>query len=153
MNEKNTMHTLFWSHLEDLRASENATRRALESLLDMTPAADMRATMNSWLGQNRDQVDRLRAILRARPEDLSTESLPPAESARWETYLGPGLQESGTVVAVQFLTRYKIAAYQAARHWAIMLGYLDIVTPLQQSLMEEHRQAEQLSAFQEGYRS
>lgn len=144
MAEKKSMYTLFWAHLEDLHASEDATRRAIECLIDEAPDSEMRTTMACWLDQNRGQIDRLRATLQARPDDF------PAEAP--ETYLGPGLQE-GAVVAVLFLTRYKIAAYQAARQWAIMLGYVDMVGPLQESLMEEHRQAEQLSAFQEGCRS
>lgn len=152
MTEKKSMYTLFWAHLEDLHASENATRSAIESLIDEAPDSEMRTTIACWLDQNQGQVDRLRATLQARPDDRPAEAPRPAPSEKWETYLGPGLQE-GAVVAVLFLSRYKIAAYQAARQWAIMLGYVDMVGPLQESLMEEHRQAEQLSALQEGYSS
>lgn len=147
--EDDSMHALFWSHLENLRSSEDATRRAIEDLIDRAPGANRRTAMAGWLARNREQVDRLKMILEARPDELSVSGESGSEA--WETYLGPSVHESGTVVGLLFLTRYKIAAYQAARQWAILLGYVDLVTPLQQSLNEEHRQAEELSAVQEGF--
>lgn len=147
-----SLHALFWSHLESLHSSVDVTLHAIEDLICQASDPAKRTTMSAWLMRNQEQVDRLMGMLQARAGQLpaNREAL---DSKVEEASFDPGLKEAGMVVAVMFLTRYQIAAYQAARQWAILLGYPDLVAPLQESLNEEHRQAEDLVAFQEGYRT
>jgi ferritin-like metal-binding protein YciE len=63
----------------------------------------------------------------------------------------PMVSDAGLITSAQRVEHYEIAAYGGARTFAQMLGMNDVAQMLQQTLDEEKRTDEKLTAIAEGW--
>ena len=118
---RRALRDLLRSHLEDLRATENAVTRSAEGVLGSAQDEGIRRGLEEYLEATAGQIDRLEEIASLVDDTidlrLEREWLDEEEDRRHS--------EIALVTGLRFAAEYKLAAYRTAQRWADLLGQPD----------------------------
>lgn len=148
-----TLDDLFYDMLRDIYYAE---RKILKALPKMARSAQSEALSAAFL-THRDEtevhIERLQSLFEALGRAARAKTCPAIDGIIEEAEeVMEGFKDSpaldaGLVAAAQAVEHYEIARYGTLRSWAAMMERDDLVALLQQSLDEEERTDEALSAL------
>jgi ferritin-like metal-binding protein YciE len=147
----NTLNDLFVHELKDLQSAEKQLIRALPKMIKAASNEELKAALESHLGETEEQADRLDQILAE--VDASSrgmkckamEGLIEEGKSLLEEDMDEEVRDAAIICAAQRVEHYEIAGYGCARTFASQLGYDQAARLLQQSLDEEKAADEKLT--------
>jgi len=138
-----TMQDLFVEQIEDLYDAEHQLVKALPKMAKAATSPDLRDAFESHLEQTKGHVERLEKVFATVKRKPKGQSCPAMQGLVDEgdeivtnTEKSP-LRDAGLIAAANRVEHYEIAAYGAARAFALPLGIEMAVDLLQATLDEE----------------
>lgn len=152
MAEK-TLDTLFHDTLKDIYYAE---RKILKSLPKMTKSAqtpELKAAFEKHADETEGQIERLQQVFeligkpaRGKTCDAILGILAEGEEIM-EDYKGTAALDAGLIAAAQAVEHYEITRYGTLKRWATVLGMTEAAALLDQTLQEESKTDESLTAL------
>jgi ferritin-like metal-binding protein YciE len=152
-----SLRDLYLMELRDLYDAEHRITEALPEMAEASNSAELKRAFEEHLAETRNHVNRLEEIFRmldvkpkrrkckgiqgiiAEGQDLMDEDAPPA------------VCDAALIASAQKVEHYEIAAYGTVRTHAMRLGKAEQEQLLQQTLEEEAKTDERLTALAESY--
>jgi Uncharacterized protein conserved in bacteria len=150
---ENSLQELYGEQLRDLYDAENQLIKALPKMAKAAQADALRKGFEQHLEQTKGHVDRLEQIFSAMGESPKGRKcagmkglVEEGEQVIKEQSDGAAL-DSGLIASAQRVEHYEIAGYGTVRTFAELLGDVEAVNFLQQTLDEEKETDEKLTAL------
>jgi ferritin-like metal-binding protein YciE len=152
---KNSLRQLYIDELKDLYSAETQIVKALPKLAKASSSAELRQAFEEHLRQTSQQVSRLEEIFDMLDEKstgkkcLGMEGLVKegAETMK-EEYAG-ALMDAALIGVAQRVEHYEIAGYGTVRAFSELMGEVDHVNLIEQTLQEEKQADEKLTRLAE----
>jgi ferritin-like metal-binding protein YciE len=150
-----TLRSLFIDELRDVHHAERQLLKALPKLAKAATSPDLRAALESHLGETEEHVSRLEQAF-----ELLGEPSKPKPCAGMQGIIeegsdlieeedkGPAL-DAGIIASAQRAEHYEMAAYGTLIAWAEALGETEVGKLLQETLDEEKAADETLTSLAE----
>jgi ferritin-like metal-binding protein YciE len=141
--------------VRDLYSAEKQLLKALPRMAKAAGSADLKAAFTSHLRETEGQVERLEKVcdeLNVKPAGKkckAMEGLIEEGKEVLEVEATPEARDAALIEAAQKVEHYEMAGYGSARTFAAILGEVKAAKLLQQTLDEEKRADEKLSALAE----
>jgi len=150
-----TLRSLFIDELRDAHHAERQLTKALPKLAKAATSPELRAALESHLGETEEQINRLERVF-----ELLEESGKPKPCAGMQGIVEEGSDlieqedkgaalDAGIIASAQRAEHYEMAAYGTLIAWAEALGEDDVVKLLQKTLDEEKAADKKLTALAE----
>jgi ferritin-like metal-binding protein YciE len=139
----NSLRDLFIEELRDLHDAETQLVKALPKMADAATDIQLKAALNTHLGQTKMHVNRLEEIFHQLDEKPTGETCRAMKGLIEESriFIDAGgddaVRDAGLIGAAQRVEHYEMAGYGTARALAQHLGENAAVNILQQTLDEE----------------
>ena len=149
------LDTLLVLQLRDLYSAETQLIEALPKMAEAAHAPELKQAFHSHLGETRRQKDRLEQAFRAmgqKPETETCEAMQGLVSEGQEIIDmdgDPDVKDAALIAAAQRVEHYEIAGYGCARAFARRKGRTQVAALLQETLDEEKKADELLTAIAE----
>jgi ferritin-like metal-binding protein YciE len=150
-----TMEELFLDEIRDLYDAEKQLTKALPKMAKSASSESLRETFENHLAETRNHVGRLEEIfsrLDQKPTGKKCAAMKGLIS-EGEDVAGdtddPAVRDAGIIAAAQKVEHYEISGYGSARTHARILGHLDAVSLLEQTLNEEKQADRKLNELAE----
>jgi ferritin-like metal-binding protein YciE len=138
-----SLRGLLIEQCQDLYSAENQIIDALPKMIEKAKSPQLKTALNSHLGETRNHVQRLDAIignLRAKADEKDCKGmeglLEEGEKALTDAK-DDDVRDAAIIASAQRVEHYEIASYGTARTFAQELGMNDVAQQLQQTLDEE----------------
>ncbi len=147
----NSVHSLLVDLLHDLYGAEQMLRAALSRMTDSAIGADVRSLFIAQRGETRRHLDRLDAVFsllgtkpaardcRAMRELLAEQALVIVNDESTEA-----VRDIALLAVARRAAHHLLASYGCARSFADLLGELEVIALLRQSLEEESAMSQRL---------
>ena len=152
MAEK-TLQTLFHDTLRDIYYAERKILKSLPKMARAAQSPDLRAAFEKHREETEGQIERLQQVFeiigkppRGKTCDAIEGILAEGDEIA-EDYKGAAALDAGLLAAAQAVEHYEITRYGTLKRWAEVLGLKDAVRLLDQTLQEESRTDEDLTAI------
>jgi len=151
-----TLKDLFVDQLQDAYSAETQLTKALPKMAKAAKSADLRAGFEQHLTETKNQLSRLDRVFEQVGAKSGSNTCEAMEGlvAEGEEVLGLGLdadvQDAGLIAAAQKVEHYEIALYGTLCTFAKQLGHTDAAGLLHETLEEEKRTDEKLTALAKG---
>jgi ferritin-like metal-binding protein YciE len=150
-----TMEDLFLDEIRDLYDAEKQLTKALPKMAKAASSGDLREAFENHLTETQNQVRRLEEIFAqldkratgkkcAAMKGLITEG----DEVAGDTE-DTSVRDAGLIAAAQKVEHYEISGYGSARTHARMLGFVEAVSLLEQTLNEEKQADRKLNELAE----
>jgi ferritin-like metal-binding protein YciE len=152
-----SLQDLFIHELRDIYSAENQLTKALPKMAKAASTEELRNAFEMHLEETQNQIERLNQIFETLgvssrgPKCKGMEGLIEEGNEMMKEKAEPMVSDAGLITSAQRVEHYEIAAYGGARTFAQMLGMNDVAQMLQQTLDEEKRTDEKLTAIAEGW--
>lgn len=146
----------FVNQLQDVLWAEKKLVKTIEKLRDSATTIRLKESFNDHLKETRHHVERLNDIFRLldeKPEEKKCKAMAgivdEGEDIISETDKGTAQRDVGLIFAAQKAEHYEIATYGGLATLAHTLGYTQIATILEKTLLEEKQADEMLTYIAE----
>jgi ferritin-like metal-binding protein YciE len=154
-SNETTLRSLFIDELRDVHHAERQLVKALPKLAKAATSPELRAAIESHLGETEEQVNRLEQAF-----ELLEESGKPKPCAGMQGIVEEGSDlieeedkgaalDAGIIASAQRAEHYEMAAYGTLISWAKALGEDEVAKLLQKTLDEEKAADKKLTALAE----
>ena len=150
-----TMDDLFVHTLRDIYYAENQITKALPKMISKTQNAELKRSFETHLTETQGQIRRLEEVFRMHghePKGVTCEAIDgiisEAESVM-SNVADQEVLEAAMLASAQAVEHYEITRYGTLAAWAKQLGRNDCASLLHQTLEEERRTDEKLTALAE----
>jgi ferritin-like metal-binding protein YciE len=150
-----TMDDLFVHTLQDLYYTEKSIVDALPDMISKATSPQLRAALESHLGETRNHVRRLEQVFQMIGAQPSTASCPAIDGIIKEANAIAGdvadtnVLDAALIAAAQTVEHYEMTRYGTLIAWAKTLGRSDCAQVLQQTLAEEKAADDKLTSIAE----
>jgi ferritin-like metal-binding protein YciE len=143
MSKLKSLRDLYIEQLQDLHSAELQLTKALPTLAKAATDSTLRAAFEQHLEQTKIHVERLEGIcqkLDISPKGHTCKAMKGLieegqEAAKHDA--APAVRDAGLIAAAQRVEHYEIAGYGCVRTYAEILGDMQSMEVLQQTLNEE----------------
>jgi ferritin-like metal-binding protein YciE len=152
MAEK-TLDNLFYDTLKDIYYAERKILKSLPRMARGAQSPDLKAAFEKHRDETEGQIERLQQVFeiigkRAMGKTCDAiEGILAEGDEILEEYEGADALDAGLIAAAQAVEHYEITRYGTLKRWAALLGYDDAVRLLDETLQEESRTDEDLTAL------
>jgi ferritin-like metal-binding protein YciE len=141
------LRKLYVDQIQHLHSAETQIVEALAATIETTSNPELKGVLQTHLQETREQVSRLQSILDA------TDKPEPKRSKAMAALIAEGndliadaknerVRDAGIITAYRRIEHYEIAAYEALRDFAKIIGETDQAA-LHQCTLEEERKADE----------
>jgi ferritin-like metal-binding protein YciE len=154
MAEK-TLHDLFHDTLKDIYYAEKKILGALPKMAKAAESDELKAAFEKHRTETEGQIERLQEVFSIIEEKPQGKTCPGINGILEEgaevmkEFKGSVALDAALIAAAQAVEHYEITRYGALTTWAETLGLEDAVTLLKETLGEEEKTDEDLSALAE----
>jgi ferritin-like metal-binding protein YciE len=151
----NSLQELYIEQLQDLFSAEQQIIKALPKMVQSAQSEELRDALNEHLEVTKKQADRVEKICEELGEDAKGEKCKGMEgvlkegSDLVEDISNKEVRDAAIIAAAQRVEHYEMAGYGTARTYAILLGYDEAASALEQTLEEDKEADETLSGLAE----
>jgi len=148
-----TLDDLFHETLKDIYYAERQIVKALPKMARGAQDPKLKAAFEKHRDETEGQIDRLKQvfeIIGKRPQGKTCPAIDGIIEEGEEIldeFKGTPALDAGLLAAAQAVEHYEISRYGTLRAWAQQLGHRDAVTLLEQTLAEESKTDEALTAI------
>ena len=152
MAEK-TLDNLFYDTLKDIYYAERKILKALPKMARGAQSPDLKAAFEKHRDETEGQIERLQqvfVIIGKRAQGKTCDAIEGilAEGEEiLEEYKDTDALDAGLISAAQAVEHYEITRYGTLKRWATLLGYADAADLLDETLQEESKTDESLTAL------
>ncbi len=155
MAQAKTLNDLFIETLKDIYYAEQQIVKTLPKMAKVAASSTLAASFEEHREQSEVQIERLEQIFELLDEDAEAE---PCEAIQgiikegeevMEKFSGGEAADAGLIASAQAVEHYEITRYGTLHAWAEQLGLDDVVTLLNETLIEEETTDELLSELAE----
>ena len=146
MEETSALKEFFIETLKDVLWAEKNLCKALPLMAKKATSPDLKETLTFHVAETENHVVRLEQVFAGLDEKASSKKceamdglIIEAENSISETYSGTMTRDVGIISAVQKIEHYKIASYGTLKTIAEVLGFIQAVHLLNQTLEEEKK--------------
>lgn len=150
-----SLDALFIDQIQDIYDAEQRLTQALPKMAEAAGDAQLKSAFQNHLQETEGQVNRLEQVFKLigeTPKAKTCEAMKGLISEGEEVLEAKGdgaVRDAALIAAGQRVEHYEMAAYGAARNFALRLGRSDAADLLQQSLDEEGAADHKLTALAE----
>jgi len=147
-----TLGSLFAHELTDIYITEKQIVKALPIMAKAASNPELESAFNAHLGETEKQIERLERIFKilnlplrrqewADPDGIFEEGRELLEKKKtWE----PGVLDAALIDAAQRVAEYESAAYDTICDFANLMGYVEVVNILEETLEEQKKADEKV---------
>lgn len=152
MAEK-TLDNLFYDTLKDIYYAERKILKALPKMARGAQSPDLKAAFEKHRDETEGQIERLQQVFeiigkRAQGKTCDAiEGILAEGEEILEEYKDSDALDAGLISAAQAVEHYEITRYGTLKRWATLLGYADAADLLDETLQEESKTDESLTAL------
>ena len=152
MAEK-TLNDLFYDTLKDIYYAERQVLKALPKMARAAQAPELKAAFEKHKEETEGHVERLQQVFEIIGKRAQGKTCPAIDGIIeegeeiMEEFKDTPALDAGLVSAAQAVEHYEITRYGTLKRWAQMLGMDDAARLLDQTLAEESKTDEDLTAF------
>ena len=152
MAEK-TLDTLFHDTLKDIYYAERKILKSLPKMARGAQSAELKAAFETHREETEGQIERLQQVFdiigkRAMGKTCDAiEGILAEGEEILEEYEGTDALDAGLIASAQAVEHYEITRYGTLKRWATLLGYEDAARLLDETLQEESKTDESLTAL------
>ncbi|WP_395942943.1 ferritin-like domain-containing protein [Brevundimonas sp.] len=152
MAEK-TLDNLFYDTLKDIYYAERKILKGLKKMSKGAQAPELKAAFDKHYEETEGQIERLQQVFeiigkRAQGKTCDAiEGILAEGEEILEEYAGTDALDAGLISAAQAVEHYEITRYGTLKRWATLLGYDDAARLLDETLQEESKTDESLTAL------
>jgi ferritin-like metal-binding protein YciE len=149
------LNDLFLDTLKDIYFAEKQILKALPKMAKAAQSDKLRAAFDKHHGETEGQVDRLEQIFKLLDKPARGKTCDAIEGILdegkevMEEYKGCEALDAGLLASAQAVEHYEISRYGTLKQWATQLGMDDAARLLDQTLQEEKKTDEALTALAE----
>jgi ferritin-like metal-binding protein YciE len=153
MAKQKTLEDLFHDTLKDIYYAEKKILKALPKMARAAQSPDLKAAFEKHKGETEGQVERLQQVFELMGKRAQGKTCDAIEGIIAEgeeiidEFKGTVAIDAGLISAAQAVEHYEITRYGTLRRWAEVLGMKDAATLLGQTLDEEAKTDEALTAL------
>ena len=151
----NELHDLFLDELADIYNAEQRLTKALPRLAKAAQSAELREAFESHLEETENHISRLEQVVKSLGESLKRKKCKAMEGLIEEgkdmmaEKKDSSALDAGLIISAQKVEHYEIAAYGSLCTWAELMGHVDAVDLLKETLSEEKSADEKLTSIAE----
>lgn len=148
-----TLDTLFHDTLKDIYYAERKILKSLPKMARAAQSPELKAAFEKHKDQTEGQIERLQQVFeiigkRAQGKTCDAiEGILAEGDEILEEYEGTDALDAGLISAAQAVEHYEITRYGTLKRWATLLGYDDAARLLDETLTEESKTDESLTAL------
>ncbi|MCQ1850734.1 YciE/YciF ferroxidase family protein [Neorhizobium galegae] len=148
-----TLDDLFHETLKDIYYAERQIVKALPKMARGAQDPKLKAAFEKHRDETEGQIDRLKQVFEIIGKRAQGKTCPAIDGIIEEgeeildEFKGMPALDAGLLAAAQAVEHYEISRYGTLRAWAQQLGHRDAVTLLEQTLAEESKTDEALTAL------
>ena len=152
MAEK-TLDSLFYDTLKDIYYAERKILKALPKMARGAQSEQLKAAFEKHRDETEGQIERLQQVFeiigkRAMGKTCDAiEGILAEGEEILEEYKDTEALDAGLIAAAQAVEHYEITRYGTLKRWATLLGYADAARLLDETLQEESKTDESLTAL------
>lgn len=152
MTEK-TLDNLFYDTLKDIYYAERKILKALPKMARGAQSPDLKAAFEKHRDETEGQIERLQQVFdiigkRAMGKTCDAiEGIIAEGEEILEEYEGTDALDAGLIAAAQAVEHYEITRYGTLKRWATLLGFEDAARLLDETLQQESKTDEDLTAL------
>ena len=153
MAKQKTLDDLFLDTLKDIYYAERKILKALPKMARGAQSDKLRAAFEKHKDETEGQVERLQQVFEILGKRAQGKTCPAIDGIIeegeeiMEEFKDTPALDAGLVSAAQAVEHYEITRYGTLKRWAQMLGMDDAAKLLDQTLAEESKTDEDLTAF------
>ena len=153
MAKQKTLDDLFLDTLKDIYYAERKILKALPKMARGAQSDKLRAAFEKHKEETEGQVERLQQVFEILGKRAQGKTCPAIDGIIeegeeiMEEFKDTPALDAGLVSAAQAVEHYEITRYGTLKRWAQMLGMDDAAKLLDQTLAEESKTDEDLTAF------
>ena len=153
MAKQKTLDDLFLDTLKDIYYAERKILKALPKIARGAQSDKLRAALEKHKDETEGQVERLQQVFEILGKRAQGKTCPAIDGIIeegeeiMEEFKDTPALDAGLVSAAQAVEHYEITRYGTLKRWAQMLGMDDAARLLDQTLAEESKTDEDLTAF------
>ena len=153
MAKQKTLDDLFLDTLKDIYYAERKILKALPKMARGAQSEKLRAAFEKHKDETEGQVERLQQVFEILGKRAQGKTCPAIDGIIeegeeiMEEFKDTPALDAGLVSAAQAVEHYEITRYGTLKRWAQMLGMDDAAKLLDQTLAEESKTDEDLTAF------
>ncbi|WP_117192222.1 YciE/YciF ferroxidase family protein [Rhizobium terrae] len=148
-----TLDDLFHETLKDIYYAERQIVKALPKMARGAQDQKLKAAFEKHRDETEGQIERLKQVFEIIGKRAQGKTCPAIDGIIeegeeiLEEFKGNPALDAGLLAAAQAVEHYEISRYGTLRSWAQQLGLKDAVTLLEQTLAEESKTDESLTAL------
>ncbi|KAB1088142.1 ferritin-like domain-containing protein [Neorhizobium galegae] len=148
-----TLDDLFHETLKDIYYAERQIVKALPKMARGAQDPKLKAAFEKHRDETEGQIDRLKQVFEIIGKRAQGKTCPAIDGIIEEgeeildEFKGMPALDAGLLAVAQAVEHYEISRYGTLRAWAQQLGHRDAVTLLEQTLAEESKTDEALTAL------
>ena len=152
MAEK-TLENLFYDTLKDIYYAERKILKSLPKMARGAQSPELKAAFEKHRDETEGQIERLQQVFeiigkRAMGKTCDAiEGILAEGEEILEEYEGTDALDAGLIASAQAVEHYEITRYGTLKRWATLLGYEDAARLLDETLQEESKTDESLTAL------
>ncbi|TCV73548.1 ferritin-like metal-binding protein YciE [Neorhizobium sp. R1-B] len=150
-----TLDDLFYETLKDIYYAERQIVKALPKMARGAQDQKLKAAFEKHRDETEGQIERLKQVFEIIGKRAQGKTCPAIDGIIEEgeeildEFKGNPALDAGLLAAAQAVEHYEISRYGTLRSWAQQLGLKEAVTLLEQTLAEESKTDEALTALAE----
>ena len=150
-----TLDDLFYETLKDIYYAERQIVKALPKMARGAQDQKLKAAFEKHREETEGQIERLKQVFEVIGKRAQGKTCPAIDGIIEEgeeildEFKGNPALDAGLLAAAQAVEHYEISRYGTLRSWAQQLGLKEAVTLLEQTLAEESKTDEALTALAE----
>lgn len=155
MPAEKTLADLFHDTLKDIYYAERKIVKALPKMARAAKSPDLKAAFEKHRDETEGQIERLQQVFEILGKKAqgktceATDGILAEGDEIAEDYKGTVALDAGLISSAQAVEHYEITRYGTLKRWALTLGMQDAADLLDQTLQEEYRTDDSLTALAE----
>lgn len=153
MAKEKTLDDLFHDTLKDIYYAERKILKALPKMARAASSSDLKAAFEKHKDETQGQIERLQQVFEIFGKRAQGKTCPAIDGIIEEgeeiidEFKGTPALDAGLISAAQAVEHYEITRYGTLKRWAEVLGMKDAAKLLDQTLAEESKTDEALTAL------
>jgi len=153
MAKEKTFDDLFLDTLKDIYYAERKILRALPKMARAAQSEELKAAFQQHKEETEGQIERLQQVFEVLGKRAQGKTCPAIEGIIeegeeiMEEFKGMPALDAGLISAAQAVEHYEITRYGTLKRWAEVLGLKEAVQLLDETLQEESKTDESLTAL------
>jgi len=153
MAKEKTLDDLFLDTLKDIYYAERKILKALPKMARAAQSEELKAAFQQHKEETEGQIERLQQVFEVLGKRAQGKTCPAIEGIIeegeeiMEEFKGMPALDAGLISAAQAVEHYEITRYGTLKRWAEVLGLKEAVQLLDETLQEESKTDESLTAL------